>query len=183
MPEIHSSTKRDIESDATPSHKWFAAYTATHHEKHVHEQLSDRGVESFLPLYRVNRQWKKRSPGAVDLPLFPNYVFVRLGREERAAVLGTPGVYSIVGSPQRAWELPEREIEALRNGIHERKVEPHQYLVIGDRAKIKYGILAGIEGVIIRHKNGLRFVLNLDQIMQSIAIEVEAEELEPISLN
>ncbi|MGH9563969.1 MAG: transcription termination/antitermination protein NusG [Terracidiphilus sp.] len=160
--------------------QWFAAYTASHHEKQVLNQLTLRNVESYLPVYKASRQWQKRASVTLDLPLFPNYVFVRISRNQRAAVLGTPGVFSIVGSASNAWELPEREIEALRNGLHERKVEPHPYLVIGERARVKTGMLAGLEGVIVRRKTNLNIVLTLDQIMQSVAIEVDAAELEPV---
>jgi transcription antitermination factor NusG len=165
---------------SSPSLKWFAAYTATRHEKHVLEHLTDRRVESFLPLYSADRHWKKRKPLALQLPLFPNYVFVRISPAERAVVLGTPGIFSIVGSAHNAWALPEQEIEALRNSIKLRKIEPHAYLVVGERARVKSGILAGLEGIIIRNKNNLRIILTLDQIMQSVAIEVDAGELERI---
>jgi transcriptional antiterminator RfaH len=160
---------------------WFAVYTATHHEKQVHEQLTGRRVDSYLPLYKADRHWKKRSAMTIDIPLFPNYVFVRITHSQRTAVLGTPGVYSIVGSGPKAWELSEREIETLRAGLPKRKVRPHPYLVVGDRARIKSGVMAGLEGVIVRQKNNLHLILNLDQIMQSIAIEVAPEELELIS--
>ena len=161
--------------------KWFAAYTATHHEKQVLAQLADRRVDTYLPLYKADRQWKKRPAVTIDLPLFPNYVFVRISQSQRTAVLGTPGVYSIVGSAQRSWELPEWEIETLRAELPKRKVQPHPYLAVGDRARIKSGVMAGLEGVIVRQKNNLHLVLSLDQIMQSIAIQVAPEELEPIS--
>lgn len=167
--------------DSRPAPPWFAAYTATHHEKRVHEQLRERNVESFLPLYRTRRSWKKRRPEIVDLPLFPNYVFIRISRLERTVVLSTPGVFSIIGSGPNAWELPEREIEALRQGVALRRVQPHEYLVVGERARVRSGIFEGLEGVIVRKKNNLHIVLTLDQIMRSVAIEVNAEELEPLS--
>ena len=177
MPEIHQ--ERAVKHDES-TFKWFAAYTATHHEKQVLLQLTDRRVDSYLPLYKADRRWKKRPAVTIDLPLFPNYVFVRITQSQRSAVLGTPGVYSIVGSGARAWDLPEWEIETLRAGLAKRKVQPHPYLTVGDRARIKSGFMAGLEGVIVRQKNNLHLVLSLDQIMQSIAIEVAPEELEPI---
>jgi transcription antitermination factor NusG len=161
--------------------RWFAAYTATHHEKRVHEYLRGRNVESFLPVYSSRRNWKKRAPTTVHLPLFPNYVFVRISRCERTAVLSAPGVFLIVGSGPNLWELPEHEIEALRNGMRVCRIEPHEYLVVGERARVKSGIFEGVEGVIVRKNNNLQIVLTLDQIMRSVAIEVNAEELELIS--
>jgi Transcription antiterminator len=179
---LSTTLDSDIRQDtvSTLGSKWFAVYTTTHHEKHVHTQLAERNVESFLPLYKTRREWKKRAVVTVELPLFPNYVFVQITRNQRASVLGTPGVISIVGSGATSWELPAGEIEALKNGVVHRKVEPHEYLVVGERARVKFGILAGLEGIIVRKKDNLQIVLTLDQIMRSVAIEVSADELEPI---
>lgn len=179
-----SQTAIDVEARcATGQPSWFAAYTASNHEKHVLDLLTDRNVESFLPLYKARRHWRKRIPVSLEVPLFPNYVFVRMVRAQKTVVLGTPGVYSIVGSGKKDWELPESEIEALRNGIGTRTVEPHPYLVVGERARVKSGVLAGLEGVIVRRKKNLQIVLTLDQIMRSIAIEVDTDELEPVVEN
>lgn len=176
MPDTHDQMSCRVS-------KWHALYTATHHEKYVKEHLTSRGIECFCPLYRAPRQWKKSKRVVLELPLFPNYVFIRISREQRGTVLGAPGVFSIVGSSQEAWELPDREIEALRSGIHQRNVQPHSYLTVGERARVISGSLAGLEGVIVRDKQNFRIVLTLDQIMRSVCIEVDASELEPISWN
>ena len=160
--------------------QWFAAYTTPRHEKHVAELLAERGVETFLPLYRTVRQWKKSSPITLELPLFPCYLFVRIGRSARGTVLGMPGVLSIVGSPKEPWPLPHFEIDALRLGAHLGKVEPHPYLRVGERVRIKTGSMAGVEGILVRKKNEFRFVLTLEVIMRSVAVEVDANDLEPV---
>ena len=87
--------------------RWFALYTTPRHEKHVSEMLAQRQIETFLPLYRTTRRWKKSRPVVLELPLFPTYVFVRIAREARGAVLGMPGVLSIVGSAREPWPLPD----------------------------------------------------------------------------
>jgi transcription antitermination factor NusG len=48
----------------------------------------------------------------------------------------------------------------------------------GQRVRIRSGALSGIEGTVVRVKNGLRVVLSLDLIMQSFSVEVKNEELE-----
>ena len=161
------------------SQRWFAAYTTPRHEKHVSDLLAQRQIEAFLPLYRTTRQWKKSHPAVLELPLFPAYVFVRIAREARGAVLGTPGVLSIVGSSREPWALPDFEIEALRSGLLERKVEPHPYLAVGEKVRITAGAMAGVEGILIRRKNDLRVVLSLDMIMRSVAVEIDADDVEP----
>jgi transcription antitermination factor NusG len=159
--------------------RWFAVYTTPRHEKHVSEILAERQIETFLPLYKTTRQWKKSRPVVLELPLFPTYVFVRIARQARGAVLGMPGVLSIVGSSKEPWPLPDFEIDALRSGLLERKIEPHPYLVVGERVRIMAGVMAGVEGVLVRKKNDLRVVLSLDTIMRSVAVEVNAGDIEP----
>jgi transcription antitermination factor NusG len=160
--------------------QWFAAYTTPRHEKHVAEMLAERNIESFLPLYRTVRQWKKSSPITLEMPLFPCYLFVHIRRAARGTVLGLPGVVSIVGSPKEPWPLPQMEIEALRLGVQTGKVEPHPYLNVGDRVRIKAGSMAGVEGILVRRRNQMRFVLTLDAIMRSVSVEVDADDLEPV---
>lgn len=114
----------------------------------------------------------------LELPLFPCYLFVRISRSARGAVLGLPGVLSIVGSPKEPWPLPHFEIEALRLGTQVGKMEPHPYLKVGERVRIKAGLMSGVEGILVRKKNEFRFVLTLEAIMRSVAVEVDANDLE-----
>jgi transcription antitermination factor NusG len=157
---------------------WFAAYTTPRHEKHISQVLSERRIETFLPLYRTQRQWKKSVPVIVELPLFPCYLFVRIPKGARYDVRSVPGVLSLVGSSSGPWTLPHREIEALRAGAQLGNAEPYPYLKVGTRVRLKAGVMAGIEGRLVRKKNEFRFVLTLDEIMRSVALEVNAEDLE-----
>ena len=160
------------------SPRWFALYTTPRHEKHVSEMLAQRQIETFLPLYRTTRQWKKSRPVDLELPLFPTYVFVRIAREARGAVLSMQGVLSIVGSGREPWPVPDPDIEAIRLGLQMGKIEPHPYLTVGERVRIKAGVMTGVEGILVRKKNDLRVVLSLDAIMRSVAVEVDADDIE-----
>ena len=161
------------------SANWFAAYTNSHHEKRVASHFGERQIESFLPLYSALHRWKNRCEVDLDLPLFPNYVFVHIDPRDRIRVLEVPGVLSLVGFGRTLAPLSDFEIEALRSCIGQRKIEPHPYLVIGERVRIKAGPMTGMEGVLIRKKSNFRVVLALDVIMQCVAVEVDAENLEP----
>jgi transcription antitermination factor NusG len=167
---------------STSSSHWLAIYTASRHEKHVAEQLNDRQFETFLPLYRAVHVWKNRSKVTLDLPLFPCYLFVRSRPEQRGKVLSVPGVLSVVGSKQEPWPLPDTEIQALRSGLQQRNAAPHSYLAVGDRARIRSGPFAGMEGVLLRQNNGFRMVLSLTHIMRSFSVEVGVGDLEPLTL-
>jgi transcription antitermination factor NusG len=161
--------------------KWFVAFTTPRHEKRVEQHLKQRDVEHYLPVYRSPRKWRNGSKVVLDLPLFPSYIFVHIKRTERVRVLEVPGVLAIVGGTAGEMApLPDADIEALRTGLKLRQAEPHPLLTIGQRARIRSGALAGLEGIVVRKNNSLRFVLTMDLIMQSIAVEVDAEELEPV---
>jgi transcription antitermination factor NusG len=141
--------------------------------------LNLREIEHYLPLYQVRRKWRNGLTVTVDLPLFPGYLFVRIERDERVRVLETPSVLSFVeGAGAKPVSLPESEIAALRTGLRLRHAEPHPLLTVGQRARIRSGALAGMEGVVVRKKNSLRVVLTMDMIMQSVSVEVDGAELE-----
>ncbi len=176
--EAESAGRQDVQFDSN----WFAAFTSPRHEKRVDQYLMQREVEHFLPLYRSPRKWRNGLKVVLDLPLFPGYIFVRIKRTERIRVLEVPGVLTIVGGTAGEMApLPEAEIEALRSGLHLRQAEPHPLLTVGQRARIRSGALAGLEGIVVRKKGGLRFVLTMDLIMKSIAVEVDGAELEPMN--
>jgi transcription antitermination factor NusG len=158
---------------------WFATYTNSHHEKRVALRFAERQIEYFLPLYATRHRWRNRCEMDLELPLFPNYVFVHIDPRERVRVLEVPGVLSLVGFGRSLAPLPDFEIEALRSGLRRRKIEPHPYLVIGERVRIKAGPMMGMEGVLVRKKNNFRVVLALDVIMQCVAVEVDADDMEP----
>jgi len=108
----------------------FAVYTNSHREKRVVPHFAERQIESFLPLYATRHRWKNRCKMNLELPLFPNYVFVHIDPRERVRVLEVPGVLSLVGFGRTLAPLPDCEIEALRSGLAQRKIELHPYLVI-----------------------------------------------------
>jgi len=160
--------------------RWYAAQTYANHEKRVLEQLSQRSVEAYLPLYASVRRWKDRRV-RLDLPLFPGYVFVRLALRDRLRTLQTPGVVRLVGFGGQPTALPDQEIDALRQGLARAiRIEPHPYLKVGRRVRVTTGPLQGLEGILARKKNSSRFVISLDLIMRSVAAEIDVAELEPV---
>jgi transcription elongation factor/antiterminator RfaH len=167
-----------LSADCTDS-SWYAVYTSPRHEKRVEQGMLGRRVQCFLPVYRSVRRWKDRRK-QLDLPLFPGYVFVRIGLRDRLQVLGTPGVVQIVSFNGKPAPLPEAEIEMLRSRLLGNVwMEPHPYLKVGRRVRVRNGPVAGLEGILVRRKERFRVVLSIDLIMRSIAVEVDEEDIEP----
>ncbi len=159
--------------------QWFVVYVMTRHEKRIADHFRLRQIEHFLPLYSTLRRWQDGTKVNLQLPLFPSYVFVRIAHNTRVRVLEVPGVLSLVGCGRHASPVPDLYIESLREGLRLHRIEPHPYLVIGARVRIKRGAMAGIEGVLLQKKSGFRVVLTLDLIMKSVSVEVDLDDVEP----
>jgi transcription antitermination factor NusG len=141
--------------------------------------MDGRRIHSFLPLYWSVRRWKDRRI-QLDLPLFPGYVFVHMALGDRLQVLNCLVVQlvSVGGKPAA---LPDAEIEALRNGLAGNlRAEPHPYLTVGRRVRIRAGSVAGLEGILLRRKQKFRVVLSIQLIQRSVDIEVDVADIEPV---
>jgi transcription antitermination factor NusG len=160
--------------------RWYAAYANIRHEKQVALQLEGRSLDCFLPLYRSVRRWKDRRR-EIDLPLFPGYLFVRMAAQDRLKVLSVPGVVHMVNFRGQLAPLPDTEIETLRERLRMcGGAEPHPYLMVGARVRVRSGPLAGLEGILVRRKDKFRIVLSIELIMRSIAVEVDEADIDAV---
>jgi transcription antitermination factor NusG len=158
---------------------WYALYTCPRHEKRVVQQIEQHSISCFLPLYRSVRRWKDRRK-ELELALFPGYVFVRIALQDRLRVLQLASVVRFVSFNGYPLPLPQGEMEALMTGLRSGvRAEPHPYLTVGRRVRVKLGPLAGSQGILVRRKDKFRVVLSLELIMRSVAVEVDEADVEP----
>ncbi len=170
-----------------PRCEWFALYTRARHEKRVNERLRDLDVDAFLPLVPRLRQWHDRRK-LVEFPLFPGYVFVRTSRVDMPAILGTPGVATVVSFNGRPVSIPEEEMSNVRRFAEVlarsggQWPEPSPLIETGGRVLVKGGPFQGVEGVVLEDRGGNRALVQvgLEAIGQGIKLEVEAAYLRPI---
>lgn len=167
--------------DVSLDRKWFAVFTVPQNEKSALKHLEMRNVESFLPTYETVRIWKNRQRKKCVLPLFPSYLFVRISHRERGSVLGVPGVLHIVGNGKHSIPLEDAQVEFLRSGFRGKNLEPYSDFVVGDKVRINTGVMQGVEGILVRRSNQLRFVISIKLINQFAAVEVDADALSPVS--
>jgi transcriptional antiterminator NusG len=160
--------------------RWYAAYTRSNHERSAAEQLKERSIEHFVPMYESVHAWKDRRK-RLEMPLFPGYVFVRVAIEKRLSVLVVPGVVRLVGFDNRPVPLADDEIESLRTIVNHRlRSEPHPFLAVGRTVRIKRGALEGMTGILVRKKGRVRLVISIDLIRLSAIVEVDSADVESI---
>jgi hypothetical protein len=92
----------------------------------------------------------------------------------------SPGGLAIVGQSRELSPIPDGEIEFLRSDLCRHSFEPFHELLIGERVRIRSGVMSGVEGALVRKGDSMRFVLTLDLIKQHAAIQVDADSLEPV---
>ncbi|MBI1745033.1 MAG: UpxY family transcription antiterminator [Acidobacteria bacterium] len=160
--------------------QWYAVYTQSRHEKKVAALLAEKEAVCFLPLCRVLSRWKDRRK-IVDLPLFPGYVFVNLPLHDKLKVLTTQGVVSLVGFQNRPDPIPDEQIQAIMVLMDEKlSCDPYPYLTEGKRVEIKHGPLKGLRGILLRKKDKYTFVISIDLIRNSVSLEIDACDVEPL---
>jgi len=163
------------------SRYWLAAYTRSHHEQQVARQLHQKALEYLLPSYERLARWSDRIK-RIPTPLFPGYVFVNVSHAEQVAVLETAGVVHFVSCAGKAVPLSPDEIERLRAcSLQARGVEPHPYLKIGRRVRVKHGPFAGWEGTLVEKQNSRRLVITIEQIMKAVAVNIHGADVETIN--
>ncbi len=161
--------------------QWYAVHTSSRHEKQVAGKLAERGIEYFLPLYEELRRWTDRRV-KVQLPLFPGYLFVHMVAGQKMDVLRVPGVAELVGFNRGLVPVDPQEIAALKRGCtFGASVAPHPYLKTGCRVRVRSGVLRDTEGILVRNGQQDRLVISVDLLMQSVALEIDAADVEVVS--
>lgn len=92
---------------------WYALYVNARHEKMVGNKLTEKGIETYLPLRKTMNQWSDRKK-LVESPLLPGYIFVRLAAPEMEKPRYVPGVMNYVRLQGRPAVIRNEEIEGLR---------------------------------------------------------------------
>lgn len=159
---------------------WYAVRTRSRHEKLVRDRLAGLGMEPFLPLQQIKRQWSDRKV-VTEVPLFQGYCFVRFALVDRMTILQTPGVAGIVGAvlPE---SIPDAEVDALRSlYAASRVIEPCDYFTEGMMVEAVAGPLRGIKGRVIRKAAQNYIVLRVHLIQQAVAVHIHADEIVPLN--
>lgn len=133
--------------------KWYAIYTKPRWEKKIDSVLIRKGIESWCPLQKVERQWSDRKK-IVEEPLFKSYVFVRIDDTERSKVLMTDGALNFVYYLGKPAEIKDEEVENIKLYLAEKDAKitiiSDEGFSSGDLVKVNYGVFMDQEGTVIR---------------------------------
>lgn len=159
---------------------WFAVQVRSRKEDWVASQLVGQGLECFLPKYKAVRRWSDRMK-ELDQPLFPGYLFCRFDFQARRPIVVTPGVIQILSVGRAPTPIDETEIAAIQQAISSGlPSQPWPYVAVGERVRVTYGNLTGLEGLLIKFKGNHRVVLSVTLLQRSVAMEVDLAWVTPL---
>lgn len=162
------------------SASWYALYVRSNAERNVSAVLRARGYQPYLPTYRRQKRWSDRVK-SLDVALFPGYVFCRLNPWQAPAVVSTPGVVSILGTPDGPLAIPDHEIAAVEriagSGL---PAMPWPFIREGDRVRITRGALTDVEGILLKAESQFRIVVSVELLRRSVAVEIDRSWVEPV---
>lgn len=159
---------------------WYALYTRSRHEKRVHHQLSDKGIESYLPVRSILRKWSDRKKW-VEEPLFRCYVFVHADSKGRLQALQTFGSVRFIAFNGRPAVVRDDEIENIKRILQESSnVEPCTALTRGDIVEIVRGPLTGLRGRLESIQSQQRLIVSIDSIHQALRFNVDGMDVKVV---
>jgi len=157
---------------------WYAIYVRSRHEKCVHQELQQKGIESSLPLISVTRQWSDRKK-KVQVPLFRSYVFVNIDiAKEKLPVLQTDGVVKFVTFCSKTVSIPQEQMFWLDQILlSELSIEHVQEFPVGTDVAVMFGPLKGLQGRVKTKNSKTKLVVWFDSIMQGVSVEIDPKFL------
>lgn len=156
---------------------WYIAYTLPRCERKAQKKLVNMGIETFLPLQKVVRQWSDRKK-KLEVPLFPSYIFVRTDSYRKFNVIKLPELVQYVSFEGKPVTVSDELIYSLSK-ITTGEVEVSNEIInVGGKVRIVEGEFQGVEGIVY-HKNGkTRLVICIDALRRSVKMELSAHCVE-----
>lgn len=158
--------------------KWFAVYTSYKREKIVEKMLRKKGVEVFLPLQTLHRQYQ-RTKKVVELPLFNCIILVNINQSNYVTVLETEHVLRFIKIGQNLISIPEHEIETIKCIVGAKVDLQIEVLSLkeGEPIQVIAGGLSGLEGKFLKQESKYNFLVELEMLGYQMRMHVRPEHL------
>jgi transcription elongation factor/antiterminator RfaH len=158
---------------------WYVFYTFSRKEKKIKEYLEKKGVEVFLPLLKIRKQWSDRKKW-VEEPLFKSYIFIETELEKNYYdILNTNGIVKFINFEKRPVVVNQKEIETIQLllGYTEGMEATDENFDIGQKVEVVAGPLLGLNGLLVQKNGNNHFMMELETIHQKILINIPSNFL------
>ena len=158
---------------------WYVLYTFSKHEKKIATYLDQAGIEFFLPLQNIVKQWSDRKR-QLTLPLFPNYLFVKTNASNFWKIRDINGVIRFVNDGRKPIPVSSNTIHSIQKVLKGNFRLEKFLLGQGERVKVVEGPFAGVEGKFVRYKNKNMLVIEIELVNSSVMLEINPLQIKII---
>lgn len=159
---------------------WYVAYTCPQAERKAKAKLDGLQVKTFLPMQKVVRQWSDRKK-TLEVPLFPNYIFIYTNSFERYNIIKMPELVCYVTFEGQVAVVPDTTMEVMEKLLSGNvEVSNENFAKVGSKIKITSGKFAGVEGTLLRQNGRTRVVVRIEALRRSISIDISASCVEAV---
>jgi transcriptional antiterminator RfaH len=156
---------------------WFALYTKPRSEFKAAEQLTEAGVQYYLPTITKVKQWSDRKKKVTE-PLIRGYIFIYSNERERVIALEQYSVVRCVTESGRVAKIPEWQIENLKIMLDTQSdLLVQEGLVPGTKIKIKEGPFEGVIGIFQEIDNEKTLAITIDLLNRSVIAHLPKESI------
>lgn len=159
--------------------KWYVIYSKPRWEKKVDATLIRKGIETWCPLNKVQKQWSDRKK-IVEEPLFKSYVFVKINYNDREQVLVTPGVLNFVHYLKKPAVIRDEEIDTIKRFLQTDDASIEIIDASGfkqdTKVKVRHGVFLDAEGTVLRSGKKKVYVL-VETLGAVMVVEFKVEHL------
>ena len=159
---------------------WAVVKTKARSEKKFAEYCIKHSVTCYLPLTRSIRRYKNRTV-EFTIPMFSGYVFTQVNPKNRITILESRQSAQLIMPDEHMEDNLIRELNDLRlliNATNEGKLLVRPEIEVGKTVRIRGGVLAGLNGIVVRRKNKARVTVNVEMIGYSVSIDLDVNELD-----
>jgi transcriptional antiterminator RfaH len=167
-----------VASEEGQGGRWWALYTPSKREKQLMRCLRRLEIPHYGPLIKK----RYRSPnGRIResfAPLFANYVFIYGDEMQRYQAVSTGYVSRYLEAPN-CDELTHDLSQIQRVIALDLPLTPESQLQAGDAVRVKSGLFAGFEGVVIRRERKTCLLVWVRLLNQGVSAQLDEAVLEP----
>ncbi|MEE8436889.1 MAG: UpxY family transcription antiterminator [Candidatus Neomarinimicrobiota bacterium] len=163
--------------------KWIAVRSKPRAEKVAFEQLTNKGIEAYLPLIKEKRKWSDRMKW-VEIPLFSSYLFARIELKNSIYILQTRGVSTIIRFHGKIAVIENQVMKTIKMAI-EGGIEfgAADYFSVGDTVEVLGGPLKGVVGQVSKMQGENKMIIKIDALQQAISLHIDKKYMKLVKGN
>lgn len=154
---------------------WYLIHTKPRQEKRALENLQRQGYECYLPTL-PSEKLHQGVLSVADEPLFPRYLFIRLGQDDLslswAPIRSTKGVSRLVSFGVEPAKVADLLVEVLRKQEESFQAQPVLLFKSGERVRLTESPFAGIEGIYQMADSERRVMVMIELLSKQVYVRV-----------